>query len=151
MTKLAIVIPCYNEEAVIEQSVTELTRVMQELIDTDRVSNDSILLFVDDGSRDRTWELIEQFHSKNHFVTGLKLAGNVGHQNALLAGLMFVKNRTDAAISIDADLQDDVEVIKEMIDKISNSHSYDEALNIIGEYVEITDEIGLKEEETEFE
>ncbi len=117
MTKLAIVIPCYNEEAVIEQSVTELTRVMQELIDTDRVSNDSILLFVDDGSRDRTWELIEQFHSKNHFVTGLKLAGNVGHQNALLAGLMFVKNRTDAAISIDADLQDDVEVIKEMIDK----------------------------------
>jgi len=117
MVRLAIVVPCFNEEAVLPQSVSELVRIMQELAEKRKISEDSFLLFVDDGSRDRTWELIEKFHKENRFVSGLKLAGNVGHQNALLAGLMSVKDEIDVSISIDADLQDDIGVIGEMIEK----------------------------------
>lgn len=117
MNRLAIVVPCYNEEAVLEQTVAALSDVMQKLMEKGKISNDSFLMFVDDGSRDRTWELIESFHNKNQLVAGIKLAGNVGHQNALLAGLLSVKDKIDISISIDADLQDDVAVIEEMVDK----------------------------------
>lgn len=125
MARLAIVVPCYNEEAVLEQSVSELSRVMRELIAKKKLSKDSFLLFVDDGSKDRTWELIEKFHKENELVSGLKLAGNVGHQNALLAGLLCVKDKVDISISIDADLQDDTGVIGEMVDR------YDEGFDIV--------------------
>ena len=117
MARLAIVVPCYNEEAVLERSVSELSQVLRELIAKEKISGDSFLLFVDDGSRDRTWELIEKFHKENELVSGLKLAGNVGHQNALLAGLLSVKDNIDVSISIDADLQDDTGVIGEMVDR----------------------------------
>ena len=117
MSRLAIVVPCYNEEAVLKQSAAELSKVLQTLMEKDKVSKDSFLLFVDDGSRDKTWELIETLHNENQLVSGLKLAGNVGHQNALLAGLLTVKDRIDISISIDADLQDDVAVIEDMVDK----------------------------------
>lgn len=116
MARLAIVVPCYNEEAVLERTVSELSQVLRGLIAKRKISEDSFLLFIDDGSKDRTWELIEKFHKENEFVSGLKLAGNVGHQNALLAGLLSVKNSIDVSISIDADLQDDTGVIEEMID-----------------------------------
>lgn len=117
MARLAIVVPCYNEEAVLERSVSELSQVLRGLIAKEKISRDSFLLFVDDGSRDRTWELIEKFHKEDELVSGLKLAGNVGHQNALLAGLLSVKDNIDISISIDADLQDDTGVIEGMVDR----------------------------------
>ncbi len=120
MTKLAIVVPCYNEQEVLADTAGKLNALLGDLINEGRVSNDSFILFVDDGSRDETWKLISDCAHDNGPVQGLKLAGNVGHQNALLAGLMTVKDEVDAAISIDADLQDDISVIKEMLIKYSD-------------------------------
>ena len=117
MTKLAIVVPCYNEQEVLPDSVGKLTELVNGLMDEELISKDSFILFVNDGSRDNTWELISRFAGEHDCVQGLKLAGNVGHQNALLAGLMTVKDEVDAAISIDADLQDDISVIKDMVIK----------------------------------
>lgn len=117
---LAIVVPCYNEEEVLEDSATKLCGALTNLIINKKISNDSYILFVDDGSKDATWAKIEEAHARNKYVKGLKLAGNVGHQNALLAGLMYVKDKCDAAVSIDADLQDDINVIEEMSDKWDN-------------------------------
>ncbi len=117
MKRLAIVVPCYNEEAVFPETAKQLTEVLINLIKTGKISRDSFTLFVNDGSKDRTWELIEQEYKRNPYVSGIKLAGNVGHQNALLAGLMAAKEMADITISIDADLQDDVNVIEEMVDK----------------------------------
>ena len=116
MVKLGIVVPCYNEEEVLPDTVVKLSELMTGLMEKGKLTTDSFLLFVDDGSRDATWELIEKYHRENKLVDGLKLAGNVGHQNALLGGLMSVKDELDAAISIDADLQDDISVIEEMVD-----------------------------------
>lgn len=113
--KLGIVVPCYNEEPVIEETVHQLSDVLAGLMREELVSQDSFLLFVNDGSSDRTWELIEEFHERYPWVSGLKLAANVGHQNALLAGLMQAKDRSDCLISIDADLQDDVRVIRDFV------------------------------------
>jgi polyisoprenyl-phosphate glycosyltransferase len=112
---LNIVVPCYNEEEVIIETIKQLSAVLDSLIQAQLVSAQSLLMFIDDGSRDRTWELIEEHHSINGFVTGLKLARNVGHQNALLAGLMAAKEQADCVISIDADLQDDLSVIQKFI------------------------------------
>jgi len=120
MTRLAIVVPCYNEEEVFDETVKQLSGVLNDLIIKNKISKDSYMLFVDDGSKDSTWEKIEAAHFVNKLVKGLKLAGNVGHQNALLAGLMHAKSISDAAISIDADLQDDVAVIEEMVDLLDN-------------------------------
>lgn len=114
---LYIVVPCYNECEVFPDTSAELTRLLTELIDTGKISPQSRILFVDDGSRDTTWSLIEAEYHKNNLVFGLKLAGNVGHQNALYAGLMAVKDRCDISISIDADLQDDTKAIVQMVDK----------------------------------
>lgn len=116
MTRLSIVVPCYNEEEVLPETVKQLSQVLQDLIGKEKVSADSFILLVNDGSRDKTWQLIESAHRENELVSGLNLAGNVGHQNALYAGLMTVKDIVDASISIDADLQDDVAVIEEMVD-----------------------------------
>ena len=123
--KLAIVVPCYNEQEVLPDTVKKLTVLMNELTGTVKVSKDSFIMFVDDGSRDDTWQLISKYASEYDNVQGLKLAGNVGHQNALLAGLMTVRTEVDAAISIDADLQDDIAVISEMTDK------YNEGFDIV--------------------
>ena len=115
--KLAIVVPCYNEEEVLPDTEKKLTGLLKELIKKGKVSADSFILFVNDGSKYKTWELIQKFNHKNESVYGLCLAGNVGHQNALLAGLTQVITICDISISIDADLQDDINVMEEMIDK----------------------------------
>src|ERR1700730_7340194 len=112
---LNIVVPCYNEEEVIAETIKQLSAVMDNLIQSHLISSHSLLLFVDDGSRDRTWELIENHHLVNEYITGLKLARNVGHQSALLAGLMAAKEQADCVISIDADLQDDLSAIEKFV------------------------------------
>ncbi|MCH5280162.1 MAG: glycosyltransferase family 2 protein [Lachnospiraceae bacterium] len=116
MDRLALVVPCYNEEAVLEISAKELKRVLEDLIGKEKIAKDSFILFVNDGSKDRTWELIEKEYQASSLVYGLKLAGNVGHQFALTAGLLAAKDLCDIAVSIDADLQDDTAVIEEMVD-----------------------------------
>ena len=117
MDRLALVVPCYNEEAVMKISSGALRGVLEDLIRKKKIAEDSFVLFVDDGSKDRTWELIEEEHRLHSNVKGLKLAGNVGHQFALTAGLITARDCSDVTVSIDADLQDDVAVIEEMIDK----------------------------------
>lgn len=117
MDRLALVVPCYNEEEVLEISAKELKRVLNDLIQKGKIAEDSFVLFVNDGSMDKTWELIEKEHSESKMICGLKLAGNVGHQFALTAGLLAAKDMSDITISIDADLQDDTAVIEEMVDK----------------------------------
>lgn len=118
MDKLAIVVPCYNEEEVLHIASEALRGVLDDLIGKGKIAADSFILFVNDGSRDRTWELIEEEHKAHpKQVSGVKLAGNVGHQFALTAGLLTAKEMSDVTVSIDADLQDDVAVIEEMVDK----------------------------------
>ena len=116
MIRLATVSPCYNEEQVLEESVRRLTSLFEELIKKQKISADSMMVFVNDGSRDRTWQLIEQLHGQNRFVRGICLSRNVGHQNAIMAGMMTAKEWADAVITIDADLQDDLNAIEKMID-----------------------------------
>ena len=118
MDRLAIVVPCYNEEEVFPISEPVLRGTIDDLVSKGKVSEDSFVLFVNDGSKDRTWELIEKAHKEHpKRVFGVKLAGNVGHQFALTAGLLTAKDMCDITVSIDADLQDDVNVIEEMVDK----------------------------------
>ena len=116
MIRLATVSPCYNEEQVLEESVRRLTSLFEELIQKQKITADSMMVFVNDGSRDRTWQLIEQLHGQNRFVRGICLSRNVGHQNAIMAGMMTAKEWADAVITIDADLQDDLNAIEKMID-----------------------------------
>lgn len=115
--RLAIVVPCYNEEKALPITADALLNLLDRLTNDALVSGDSYILCVNDGSRDLTWETIEQLHSKDNRLKGISLAHNRGHQNALLAGLMTVKDRCDIAVSIDADLQDDPEAIVEMVKK----------------------------------
>lgn len=122
MDRLALVVPCYNEEAVLEISSKALRDVLDDLIQKGKIAEDSFVLFVDDGSKDKTWQLIEQEHNKYSNIKGLKLAANVGHQFALTAGLISAKDISDVTVSIDADLQDDVTVIEEMIDKFHDGN-----------------------------
>ena len=118
MDKLAIVVPCYNEEEVLKIASEALRGVLDDLIKKEKIADDSFILFVNDGSKDRTWSLIEEEHRAHPVqVCGVNLAGNVGHQFALTAGLITAKDMSDVTVSIDADLQDDVAVIEEMIDK----------------------------------
>ena len=118
--RLSIVVPCYNEEAVIDHTAQVLLQLIGEMADKGVVSVSSRVLFVDDGSTDATWQHIEMLHDKSSQLCGLKLAANVGHQNALIAGMETEKQWADAVITIDADLQDDVNVIPEMIDSLTN-------------------------------
>lgn len=117
MARLGIVIPCYNEEAVFGETAKQLTSIIKDLIAKNKIDRNSFLLFVNDGSQDATWSLIQEEYSRNEYVCGLNLAGNVGHQNALMAGLLTAKDIADMCISIDADLQDDISVIEDMIDR----------------------------------
>lgn len=112
---LTIVVPCYNEEEVFSETVKRLNEMLTSLINQSLITTGSKLLFIDDGSRDLTWHLITKAHAIDKKVTGLKLSRNVGHQQALLAGLLEAKSSSDCVISIDADLQDDTEVIREFI------------------------------------
>ncbi|MGC4040938.1 MAG: glycosyltransferase family 2 protein [Flavobacterium sp.] len=112
---IGIVSPCYNEELVLGETSLQLNNILEDLINRKIISEKSFAVFVDDGSKDKTWDIIEQKTAELTHIKGLKLAGNVGHQNALLAGLITFKDEADALISIDADLQDDVRVIEDMI------------------------------------
>ncbi|MBQ1237738.1 MAG: glycosyltransferase family 2 protein [Oscillospiraceae bacterium] len=117
MDRLYLVVPCYNEEEVLPETVRRLTDKLHRMCQKGLVSEDSRILLVDDGSRDRTWELICRFHEENPVVSGLKLSRNRGHQNALVAGLMTAKELCDITISLDADLQDDIEVIDQFVEE----------------------------------
>ena len=114
---LYLVIPCYNEEAVLHETAKQLLVKMNSMFDRGMISRESKIMFVNDGSRDKTWEIIRELHESNPIYSGVKLSRNKGHQNALLAGLMTAKEKADMAISLDADLQDDVDVIDKMVEK----------------------------------
>jgi glycosyltransferase involved in cell wall biosynthesis len=123
MTTLTIVVPCHNEEAVLPETGSRLLELLDSLHDQGRVASDSRVVFVDDGSRDSTWTLIEDLAASEPRIRGIKLSRNYGHQNALLAGLMTVEG--DAVISVDADLQDDLSVIGNMV------MAHDEGVDIV--------------------
>lgn len=116
---LTIVVPCYNEEEVLPLTIKTLHQLLKNMISDELVSDESKLLFVDDGSKDQTWAIIHNESIKNELVRGLKLSTNVGHQNALLAGLFTAKECSDCVISIDADLQDDISVIPSFIEQFN--------------------------------
>lgn len=119
---IGIVSPCYNEAQVLTETTKKLHDLILDLINNGTVSDKSFVAFIDDGSRDTTWKIIEDNAMKNSHIKGLKLAGNVGHQKALLAGLLTFNNDADAIISIDADLQDDISIIGQMIEKYKSGN-----------------------------
>ena len=114
---LYIVVPCYNEQEVLHEAAKRLTAKLESLMAQRKISGDSRMLFVNDGSKDATWSIIEELCQENSYVCGLKLSRNKGHQNALLAGLMTAKELCDCAISMDADLQDDIEAVDGFLEK----------------------------------
>ena len=115
--KLALVLPAYNEEEVLPETISRLTIVLDDLILKNEITDDSFMVFVDDGSKDKTWILIEGLSKVNKFVKGLKLSKNQGHQNALLAGMEYVTDKCDCMISLDADLQQDENSIQNFLEK----------------------------------
>lgn len=117
METLYLVIPCYNEEEMLPITARALIEKMSTLIESGKISPESKVMFVDDGSKDRTWEFIGRLHKSSPLFTGLKLSRNKGHQNALLAGLMTAKNYADIIVSMDADLQDDINAIDGFLEK----------------------------------
>jgi glycosyltransferase involved in cell wall biosynthesis len=123
--KLYIIVPCYNEEETLPSSSEHLLHKLSGLIEEGRVSPASRIIFVDDGSRDHTWSLIREYHEKDRHFSGIRLAHNRGHQTALLAGLMFAKEKADMCISIDADLQQDINAMELFIQK------YEEGCDIV--------------------
>ena len=114
---LYIVVPCYNEEEMLPITAQALLKKLDSLIEQGRISRDSRIMFVDDGSKDKTWEMIEKLGNAAPAFVGIKLSRNRGHQNALLAGLMTAKDRCDITISMDADLQDDVDAVDKFLDE----------------------------------
>ena len=114
---LYLVIPCYNEEEVLPETTRQLTEKMNDLMARGLIAQESRIVYVNDGSKDNTWALIERYHRENPLVNGVDLSRNRGHQNALLAGLMTVKDEADVVISLDADLQDDVDAIDRFLEK----------------------------------
>ena len=114
---LYVVIPCYNEEEVLEETTKQLKIKMESLIKSKKISDKSKVMYVNDGSKDSTWSLIKKINKKEALFTGITLSRNRGHQNALLAGLMTAKKYADVVISMDADLQDDINAMDEMIEK----------------------------------
>ena len=114
---LYVVVPCYNEEEVLEETTKQLKVKMESLINKKEISAKSKVMYVNDGSKDKTWEIIKKINKKEKLFTGVTLSRNRGHQNALLGGLMTAKNYADIVISMDADLQDDINAMDEMIKK----------------------------------
>ncbi len=117
MDKLYLVIPCYNEEEVLHETSKRLLDKMNTMIERELIHKDSKILFVNDGSKDKTWGIIEELHNQNDIFSGVNLSRNKGHQNALLAGLMTAKEYADMTISLDADLQDDIDVIDKFVEE----------------------------------
>ena len=115
MIKLATVSPCFNEEAVLRHSVERLSALFGRMSAEGLISADSMMVFVNDGSRDSTWQLIGELHRENARVVGIDLSHNVGHQKAIMAGMMTARQWADAVVTIDADLQDDIECIPQMV------------------------------------
>ena len=115
---LYLVIPCYNEQEVLPETSRRLKEKMESLMDRNMISRDSKIMFVNDGSKDRTWEMIEELHDQDPLYQGVKLSRNRGHQNALLGGLMTAKEYADMVISLDADLQDDIDVIDQFVEML---------------------------------
>ena len=115
--KLYLVIPCYNEEEVLPETAKRLKGKLSSLVQAGKIHPDSRIVFVNDGSRDKTWEIIQELHREDIVFSGINLSRNRGHQNALLAGLMTVKDHADMVISMDADLQDDINAVDAMVDK----------------------------------
>lgn len=120
MIRLCIAVPCYNEEEVLPDSAEKLRCKLRAMMDAGSITADSRIVFIDDGSSDRTWELIRGLHQADSIYSGIRLSKNRGHQNALMCGLMTLKDEADAVISIDADLQDDIEVFDEMVQKCAD-------------------------------
>lgn len=116
MTKLGIVSPCFNEYDVLRESSAKLITLLNDLVQKNKVSKDSFILYVNDGSKDDTWNVISSLHQLHKQVNGLNLAHNVGHQNAIMAGMMVAKNLCDGVVTIDCDLQDDLAAIEKMVD-----------------------------------
>ncbi len=116
MKKLMIIVPCFNEEEVLNWSAEQLLDVLSAMIEKGKISDNSGILFVNDGSCDKTWEIIAELVKQNKHFRGINLAHNVGHQNTLLAGIETVKDSCDISITIDADLQDDITVMEQMVD-----------------------------------
>lgn len=114
---LYLVIPCYNEEEVLYETSKQLKEKINSMIEKQMISDKSRIMFVNDGSKDKTWEIIQELHSNDSIFSGVNLSRNRGHQNALLAGLMTAKNYADVTISLDADLQDDIHVIDKFVEK----------------------------------
>lgn len=114
-----IVVPCYNEEEVLDETTKQLSSKLRMLKEQKKISEESRILYVNDGSKDQTWPIIARLHEEYDCVSGLNLSRNRGHQNAVLAGLMYAKDYCDAAISMDADLQDDIHAVDEMVDKFN--------------------------------
>lgn len=125
MLKLYLAIPCYNEQEVLPDSARKLLIKYDELISGGKISDDSRIFFIDDGSKDNTWDIIEKLHAADRHFCGIKMSRNRGHQNALLGGLMTLRGMADAVISLDADLQDDINAIDLMIDK------YEEGFEVV--------------------
>jgi len=120
--KLGIVIPCYNEEETLPEATRRLTTLLLEMIEEGYVDKESFICYVDDGSKDNTWNIIARTKQESPLFKGIKLSRNFGHQNALIAGLMQLKNSADALISIDADLQDDITLIREFVKKYKEGY-----------------------------
>lgn len=118
--KLFVVIPCYNEEEVLEETTKRLKEKFEDLIKKKVISNDSRVMYINDGSKDNTWNLIKEISKKESLFTGITLSRNRGHQNALVAGLLTAKNYADVVISMDADLQDDINAIDAMMEDYNN-------------------------------
>lgn len=114
---LYVVIPCYNEEEVLSETSARMKEKLQTLMNAGKIAEKSRIVFVNDGSKDKTWKIIQSLHESDHIFSGINLSRNRGHQNALLAGLMTVKEKADLVISMDADLQDDLNAVDEMVDK----------------------------------
>lgn len=125
MTKLYLAIPCYNEEEVLRDSAGKLLNKYDNMMAEGKITSDSKIVFIDDGSKDKTWSIIKELHNENPIFQGIKLSRNRGHQNALLCGLMTLKDKADAVISIDADLQDDINTFDEMVQK------YEEGCDVV--------------------
>ena len=120
MKTLYIVVPCYNEEEVLHETTKRLKEKLNKLIKNKKINKDSKVLYVNDGSKDNTWAIIEEINKNDKMFTGISLSRNRGHQNALVAGLLTAKEHADIIISMDADLQDDINAIDEMIEKNNN-------------------------------
>ena len=117
---LYIVIPCFNEEEVLTETTKRLTEKMRKMMESGKIADSSRILYVDDGSTDSTWHLIDRLYMDNGLVTGIKLSRNKGHQNALLAGLFEAADHADMIVSMDSDLQDDIDVLDSFVDEYYN-------------------------------